>query len=105
MAEVLVVLRSNLGPSERDAARRLAPPGQSISDRVFVSDVPATAMAGLRALASVFEPGTAPDTTTLNQSEALFANAWHSRQTTAKQRRGEGLDWDAPGFEPPDPHT
>ena len=39
---------------------------------------------------------------TLNQQEALFAAAFGSRRTP-KDRVGEGLPWDAPGFEPPDP--
>lgn len=41
----------------------------------------------------------------LDESEALFVAAWSSRikQGPSKERRGEGLPWDAPGFEPPDP--
>ena len=39
----------------------------------------------------------------LDEQEALFVRAWASRMTgPQKQRRGEGLPWDAPGFEPPD---
>jgi len=39
----------------------------------------------------------------LDEQEALFVAAWTSRITgPEKQRRGEGLPWDAPGFEPPD---
>lgn len=36
--------------------------------------------------------------------ERLFIEAWaqNLRQPT-RQRRGDGLAWDAPGFEPPDP--
>jgi hypothetical protein len=40
----------------------------------------------------------------LDEREALFVAAWVSRMKgPEKQRRGEGLPWDAPGFEPPDP--
>jgi hypothetical protein len=40
----------------------------------------------------------------LGPSERLFAKAWHQRQQAVKKdRRGEGLNWDAPGFQPPDP--
>jgi hypothetical protein len=39
----------------------------------------------------------------LGPEEQLFAEAWASRMAeTEKERRGEGLDWDAPGFLPPD---
>jgi hypothetical protein len=40
----------------------------------------------------------------LGPEDQLFASAWASRMTdTAKERKGEGLAWDAPGFVPPDP--
>ena len=40
----------------------------------------------------------------LGPEDQLFASAWASRMTeTAKERKGEGLAWDAPGFDPPDP--
>jgi len=39
----------------------------------------------------------------LDEQEVLFVTAWARRMTgPEKQRRGEGLPWDAPGFEPPD---
>ena len=38
----------------------------------------------------------------LNPQEMLFATAF-AASGTSKQRVGEGLPWDAPGFEPPDP--
>lgn len=40
----------------------------------------------------------------LDESEVLFVQAWSLRRGSSKnRRRGEGLDWDAEGFEPPDP--
>lgn len=41
----------------------------------------------------------------LTDSEALFVAAWLSRiqEGSSKQRPGEGLSWDAPGFVAPDP--
>lgn len=40
----------------------------------------------------------------LDEGEALFASAWSSRmRQETKTRPGEGLSWDAPGFQPPDP--
>jgi hypothetical protein len=39
----------------------------------------------------------------LNESELLFAQAWQqSRHLNDKSRPGEGLNWDAEGFLPPD---
>ena len=37
----------------------------------------------------------------LTPAECAFAAAWQARQQP-KTRPGEGLPWDAPGFEPPD---
>lgn len=40
----------------------------------------------------------------LGPEERLFALAWLRRMTEKKKERpGEGLPWDAPGFTPPDP--
>jgi hypothetical protein len=40
----------------------------------------------------------------LDEGEATFARAWEQRQRPdRKARDGEGLSWDAPGFEAPDP--
>jgi len=36
----------------------------------------------------------------LDPAESLFVAAWQLR-AQPKRRRGDGLDWDAPGFEPP----
>ncbi|MBX6391646.1 MAG: hypothetical protein IRZ08_22110, partial [Frankia sp.] len=43
---------------------------------------------------------------TLAPGERLFVDAWLARRRDARRprhRRGEGLPWDAPGFEPPGP--
>ena len=38
----------------------------------------------------------------LDEKESLFVSAWQTRlQQSRKQRPGEGLDWDHPGFKPP----
>lgn len=39
----------------------------------------------------------------LSLAERVFVDAWVAR-SAPKTRRGDGLDWDAPGFEPPDAH-
>jgi hypothetical protein len=38
----------------------------------------------------------------LTQKERAFVSAWEMRQRP-KERPGDGLSWDAPGFTPPDP--
>lgn len=38
----------------------------------------------------------------LNPSESLFVRGWMINKTSQKRRRGDGLSWDAPGFEAPD---
>lgn len=53
---------------------------------VYERDVPADVLAGLR-----------PD-------ERLFVDGWLLQRTAeSKPRVGDGLSWDAPGFQPPDP--
>jgi hypothetical protein len=37
----------------------------------------------------------------LTPMEHLFVDAWRQRRPTTKKRIGDGLPWDAPGFEPP----
>lgn len=41
----------------------------------------------------------------LTDAEALFVSAWaqRTRESGTKQRPGDGLSWDHPGFAPPDP--
>jgi hypothetical protein len=38
----------------------------------------------------------------LDEGARLFVRAWQERPLRKAERRGEGLSWDAPGFEPPD---
>jgi hypothetical protein len=40
----------------------------------------------------------------LRPEERLFVEAWVQQQSGPDQRRrGDGLSWDAPGFQPPGP--
>ena len=81
----------------------------TVSPRVFVieppGDVSSTDVAALPGVAAVSERDVAPEILEgLDETEGLFVQAWSKRQGESKtQRRGEGLDWDADGFEPPDP--
>ncbi len=79
------------------------------SPRVMVVEGEQSELAGLRAMPGVtaatageLPPGAIDG---LDDSESLFASAWLSRikEGSSKQRPGEGLSWDAPGFIPPDP--
>ena len=81
----------------------------TVSPRVFVieppGDVSSTDIAALPGVVAVSKGGVPPEILAgLDETEGLFVQAWSSRQGESKtQRRGEGLDWDADGFEPPDP--
>jgi hypothetical protein len=39
----------------------------------------------------------------LEPAEKLFVDAWEARSQPKRERPGNGLAWDAPGFLPPDP--
>jgi hypothetical protein len=41
----------------------------------------------------------------LDDAARLFLEAWLERPVEKSERPGEGLPWDAPGFEPPGPPT
>jgi hypothetical protein len=81
----------------------------TVSPRVFViespADVSSTEVAALPGVASVSKGGAALEILEgLNETESLFVQAWSTRKGDSEtQRRGEGLDWDADGFVPPDP--
>ena len=107
MPEALIILQSSLSADQRAAIARVAPVKQSISDRVFVAEVAGTGLDDLRAtrgIARVVTGGEPVDTLpAMTDAERLFARAWLSSRGAVKSRRGDGLDWDAPGMVPPDP--
>jgi hypothetical protein len=91
-------------PALRAAARVT----QVLSRRlVLVQAGGAELVAAVRAVPGVALVQTDPaaelsvDATGLDEKERLFVAAWRAR-SRPKQRPGEGLDWDAPGFLPPD---
>jgi len=53
---------------------------------------------GVRAVFTPGEPAVVPYP---SPAEALFIAAWTER-SQPKDRSGDGLDWDAPGYRPPD---
>lgn len=83
---------------------------QLASSRVFVVEGGQSELAKLRLISgvTVVAAGDAPPDVleTLDEGEKLFAEAWLSQsEQGSKQRRGEGLSWDAAGFTPPDAPT
>jgi hypothetical protein len=106
MKNVLLILHPQMPDAAREAITRVAPAVQTVSARVFVAR-PTAAIEALRAMPGVVRvlsggepPASLPQ---LDAAERLFAEAWLTSQATAKQRRGDGLDWDTPGMVPPDP--
>lgn len=107
--ELLVIMR---GERANEAIKQLSANynvQQVASPRVVVVEGAQNELAGLRAVPGVLAAtaGELPPAVLegLDESEALFVAAWLSRTKggTSKQRPGEGLAWDAPGFVPPDP--
>jgi hypothetical protein len=80
----------------------------AVSPTVFVIELPgdtsAAEVAAVPGVAAVSEGAVAPELVAgLDEAEALFVRAWARRLGVPGQPRpGEGLDWDARGFEPPD---
>lgn len=104
MREVLIVLAPSATESQRQAVTRAAPVAQTISDRVFTSTTAdAAALRSMSGVAAVLTGGeSAQALPPLDDTETLFVQAWLTRAGQAKQRPGEGLNWDAPGMAPPD---
>jgi len=78
--------------------------------RIVVLQVEEAAVTALRqdpALTGVYEQVVPPEALAgLRPEERLFVEGWVQQQASKdKQRRGDGLSWDAPGFQPPDPPT
>lgn len=106
MPEVLVILEPSISEAARQAVTRAAAPAQSISNRVFTATADTSALTRLRSMpgvARVIGPGDQYDLPPLDDAESLFVQAWLSRQGQVKQRLGDGLNWDTPPMQPPDP--
>lgn len=105
MPETLVILEPGAAAHVRTAVAQLAPILHSGSGRVFVVTGDETAFRRLQQMPGVLQvltgEGSDEQLPALDASDSLFARAWIlGRQP--KQRKGEGLAWDAPGFLPPD---
>jgi hypothetical protein len=102
-AEVLVELQP--GAAVEDAV----PAGMQILQQlpprlaiVAADDDDVRALEDAPGVSAVFPAEVPPDAMErLDQLGRAFAAAWNARRQS-KERIGEGLSWDAPGFEPPD---
>jgi hypothetical protein len=67
------------------------------------TDAQIEAVRGVKGVVAVCE-GAVPDALLqgMTPTERTFADAWALRGTPKKARLGEGLAWDAEGFQPPD---
>jgi hypothetical protein len=104
--EALVILEQSAAGSDRDSARSQFKVTQAISDRVFLVDAASADLELLRRLpgtARVLTATVSPDELgELNETERLFVAAWAERQKPKMTpRKGEGAQWDAPGFQAP----
>ena len=82
----------------RYRVKALVPP------RLAVMELEQSQMADLERLAGVEAVLTGPSSplpASLTESERLFISAWQQPRGD-KQRKGEGLPWDAEGYLPPD---
>jgi hypothetical protein len=106
--EYLVILNRESAPETLAALSAQFRVTQVVSPRVVIVSTgpgehppPASLPGVLAATNGELNPMVAA---TLDETEMLFAAAWASRVTgPPKQRKGEGLSWDSPGFLPPDP--
>ena len=107
--ELLVILGGERAAEALNQLRNSYRVTQSASPRVVVIEAGPGEAGRLRAIpgVKVVTAGELPSEGMegLDDGEALFVEAWVSRinELPLKQRPGEGLPWDAPGFIPPDP--
>lgn len=99
--EWLVVLRAS---DCAELIEALVPVRQRLGDRVLIVEAAdPTLLRRLRYVRAVtdraLDPALVAD---LSDTERLFIDAWVANRTTKKPaRRGDGLDWDSEGYEPP----
>lgn len=77
------------------------PPRLAIVDATPEALVALKGMQGMQAVCEGSIPASLLEE--LKPMERVFADAWVASQRAKRDRPGEGLPWDAKGFEPPDP--
>ena len=107
--EILVILKDTDSHAPLPSLGSTYKTRQVISPRVFTVESTGAGLAALQErsdMTVVSGNNPLPESIDdLTESEQLFMAAWLSRwqKQEAKQRPGDGLSWDAPGFTPPDP--
>lgn len=99
-SDILVILKA-AGAADASRAHSGARVTQSVSDRVFVAQGQITPSSAVERVLTGSESGSDLPAD-LTPTEKLFVEGWLLSKKP-KRRTGEGLDWDAPGFQPPDP--
>lgn len=106
MTERLIVLAAESADAGLADIRKRGRVLSTLPPRLVIADLDDEQTNALRAspttLAVMGSPAdSVPDA--LSEGERLFADAWRTRhQSQDKLRIGDGLPWDAEGFEPPD---
>jgi hypothetical protein len=105
--QVLVVLTGTGADAHAGAAQGTYRVLTRLPPRLMVVDADDRAIAELSrdpGVARVVERGAPPVTLEgLRPEEQLFVDSWQLASTQeSKPRAGDGLSWDAPGFQPPD---
>jgi len=101
MKEVLVILRRGVVPAQGWAAPHVI--SSSLPPRVWVlrGDIDAAKLQAQPGVEVVLM-GASSIPGSLSAAEELFVRGWVAQADLAKKQRiGEGLSWDAPGFRPP----
>ena len=106
IVEMLVVLQMAAAPGLAEEIRSRCDVVAAMPPRLFVVEIDETSAAALASWAGVAAVVTDPQvidvTPPLTEGERLFAAGWATKGVKKGERAGEGLPWDAPGFEPPD---
>ncbi len=106
MQEILVILTATDSTGSMAALKQHYQVTATAPPRLAVVSTEEERVEDLRRLIGVEEvlaQSTDLVRTSLSEAERLFVEAWRTRQLpNAKNRRGDNLSWDAPGFLPPD---
>jgi hypothetical protein len=104
--ELLVVLDDpGHGGDTISALRRTVPVTQSLPPRLALVAIPDGWAPAAVPGATWYEDDVPPTVLdSLTDTERMFVAAWQARRA-GKRRPGDGLPWDSPGFQPPDPPT
>jgi hypothetical protein len=103
--ELLVFLEPDLADQALAQLRAMVDVTQVLLPRLVLVRADPEALprvSGIRGVADVHNEASFEHPPGLSSAERLFVSAWQARQQP-KIRPGEGRNWDAPGFLPPDP--